>query len=62
MDPGSIASTALGAAASGVASKTIDKAQEKWGMMGVITTGAIIISALALFQAVKTRSFRGILG
>lgn len=62
MDPGSVAASALGAAATSVASKGVDKVSQKYGMKGILTTGAIIISILALFQAVKTKSFRGILG
>lgn len=62
MDPGSVAASALGAAATSVATKGVDKATEKYGYKGILTTGAIIISILALFQAVKIRSFRGILG
>ena len=62
MDPGSIAAAALGTAASGAATKTIDSAHERWGMKGVLTTGAIIVAVLALVQAVRTKSFRGITG
>lgn len=62
MDPGSVAASALGAATSSVATKGVDKASERWGYKGILTTGAIIISILALFQAIKTKSFRGILG
>ena len=62
MDPGSVAASALGAAATSVATKGVDKAQERYGIKGILTIGAIIVSILALFQAVKTKSFRGILG
>ena len=62
MDPGSVAASALGAAATSVATKGVDQAHKKYGAKGILTTGAIIISILALFQAVKTKSFRGILG
>ena len=62
MDPGSIAATALGTAASSVASKGIEKAQDRHGIKGLLTIGAFIISVLALIQAVRTKSFRGITG
>lgn len=62
MDPGSIAASALGAAATSVATKGVDKTQEKYGLKGVLTAGAMIIAILSLFQARKTKSFRGILG
>ena len=62
MDPGSVAASALGAAATSVATKGVDKAQKEYGYKGILTTGAIIIAILALFQAVKVKSFRGILG
>lgn len=62
MDPGSVAATAIGAAATSTATKGVDKVNEKYGIKGILTTGAIIISVLALFQAMKTKSFRGILG
>ena len=62
MDPGSVAASALGAAATSVATKGVDKAHERYGFKGILMTGAIIINILALFQALKTKSFRGILG
>ena len=62
MDPGSVAATAIGAAATSVATKGVDKANERYGMKGILTAGAMLISVLALYQAVKTKSFRGILG
>lgn len=62
MDPGSVAASALGAAATSVATKGVDKANERFGFKGILTTGAVIVAVLALFQAVKTRSFRGITG
>ena len=62
MDPGSVAASAIGAAATSTATKGVDKVHEKYGVKGILTTGAIIISILALFQAVKTKNFKGILG
>ncbi len=62
MDPGSVAASALGAAATSVATKGVDKANERFGVKGILTSGAIIICVLALFQAVKTKSFKGITG
>lgn len=62
MDPGSIAASALGAAATSVATKGVDKAHERFGVKGILTTGAMIVAVLALFQAVKTKSFKGIIG
>ena len=62
MDPGSIAASAIGAAATSTATKGVDKVNERYGVKGRLTTGAIIISMPALFQAVKTKNFRGILG
>ena len=62
MDPGSVAATASGAAATTTATKGVDKVQENYSLKGILTTGAIIIASLALFQAVKTKSFKGITG
>lgn len=61
-DPGSVAASAIGAAATSVATKGVDKAHERYGVKGILTIGAVIISVLALYQAVKTKSFRGIIG
>lgn len=57
MDPGFVAASAIGAATTSTATKGVDKVNEKYGMKGTL-----IISILALFQAVNTKSFRGILG
>lgn len=62
MDPGSIAASAIGGAATSTATKGVDKVHEKYGVKGILTTGAIVISMLARVQAVKTKSCRGILG
>lgn len=62
MDPVSLAASTLLAATTSVATKGVDKATERYGVKGILTTGAIIINILALFQAVGTKSFRGILG
>lgn len=62
-DPGSVAASAIGAAATSVATKGVDKAHERYGVKGILTIGeSVIISVLALYQAVKTKSFRGIIG
>ena len=61
MDSGSVAATAIGAAATTTATKGVDKVHERYGVKGILTTGAIIIASLALFQAIKTKSFKGIL-
>ena len=62
MDPESVAATAIGAAATTTATKGVDKVHDLYGIKGILTTGAVIIGVLALFQAVKTKSFGGILG
>lgn len=53
VEPWSVAATAIGAAATTIATKGVDKVHEKYGLKGILTTGAIIIAtlAIALFQA-----------
>lgn len=62
MDPVSIAGSAIGAVATTAATSGAQKAQEKYGWKGIATNIAIVVAVLALFQAYKTGSFRGITG
>ena len=62
MDPVSIASSAIGAVATTAATSGAQKTQETWGWKGIATNIAIVVAILAMYQAYKTGSWRGITG
>ena len=62
MDPVSIAGSAIGAVATTAATSGAQKSVDHYGWKGIATNIAIVVAVLALFQAYKTGSFRGITG
>lgn len=62
MDPVSVGGAALSGAAGTSASTSVTKSYEKWGWKAIATHAAVIVAILAIFQAFRTKSMKGIFG